>query len=457
MLDINEVIKKQRIFFNSGTTKSISFRKEQLKKLRDAIVKNEEQIMDALKKDLNKSSFEAYATEIGIVLDEIRFMLKHLDSWAKPRKVKTPISQFKATSRIYKEPYGVVLIMAPWNYPFQLALAPLVGAIAAGNCAVIKPSEDAKNTSAILYKMMWQNFDPAFIAVVQGGIEESQALLKERFDYIFFTGSVSVGKIVMEAAAKYLTPVTLELGGKSPCIVDETANLELAAKRIIWGKLINAGQTCVAPDYVLVQKNVKVFLIEHMIDYIRKFYGDYPIDNQDYVKIVNEKHFRRLLGLMKSGSILYGGQYDEINHKIAPTILDKVSLESPVMQEEIFGPILPILEFDSLNEAIDIVKKREKPLALYLFTTDKKAMTYTIDKTSFGGGCINDTIVHLVSHDMPFGGVGESGIGAYHGKASFDVFTHEKSVLNKSNRFDIPLRYPPYKKSALKTVKRFMK
>lgn len=457
MQNIKEIIERQRVFYDGATTKDVHFRKEKLKVLREAIIKNEQEIMEALKKDLNKSSFEAYATEIGMVLEEISYTIKHLSAWEKPKKVRTPITQFKSSSTIYSDPFGVVLIMSPWNYPFQLTLSPLVGAIAAGNCSIIKPSNYSPHTSAVINKLIWQNFDDTFISVIQGGREQNSALLEEKFDYIFFTGSVEVGKVVMEAASKHLTPVTLELGGKSPCIVDETANIDLAAKRIVWGKFLNAGQTCVAPDYLLVHSSVKGELINRLRHYIGEFYGEDPSMNADYPKIINEKHYHRLINLMKSGNVVFGGQYVDETLQIAPAIMNDVTWNSDIMQEEIFGPILPLLEFQNLNEAVSEIAQRPSPLALYLFTNDKNNEQYVIKKTSFGGGCINDTIVHLATPHMPFGGVGDSGMGGYHGRASFELFSHKKSILKKSNRIDLPLRYPPYKKSALRLLKKIMR
>ncbi len=451
-----KVIQKQRSFFETGKSKDIGFRIEKLKTLKKAVIENEKEIMEALKNDLNKSPFESYATEIGFLLEEINYTIKHISKWVKPKKVKSSLKHFPSSSYIYTEPYGVILIIAPWNYPFQLALSPLVGAIAAGNCSIIKPSEYSQHTSAILDKLIRENFDESFITVVRGGREVAQKLLDEKFDYIFFTGSVQVGKIIMEAASKHLTPVTLELGGKSPCIVDETANIDLAAKRIIWGKSLNAGQTCVAPDYLLVQKNMKDKLINKMSEYITKFYGTDPLTNKQYPKIINEKHFNRLLKLMENGNIVCGGQYTDETMHIAPTIIDGVTLESPIMQEEIFGPLLPVLEFENLNQALTVVNKYPKPLALYLFTNDKQKEKYVINNTSFGGGCINDTIIHLATPHMPFGGVGESGMGAYHGKASFDTFSHKKSVMKKSNILDVPLKYPPFEDD-LRLLKKVMK
>ncbi len=456
MNNMNEAVRKQRLFFEKGITKGIDYRIQNLKTLKQAIVTHEKGIIEALKKDLNKAPFEAYATEIGLVLEELEYIVKHLRNWAKPRKVKTPITHFLSASYQYSEPYGIVLIMSPWNYPFQLTIAPLIGSMAAGNCTIVKPSEYSSHTAEIIERLLCENFDESYITVVRGGREANKTLLDEKFDYIFFTGSVSVGRVVMESASKHLTPVSLELGGKSPCIVDETANLDMAAKRIVWGKYLNAGQTCVAPDYLLVHKNVKNELITKMRKYIEEFYGSDPLNNPDYPKIINDKHFNRLLGLIQNETIAVGGNYNDQTHRIAPTILDNVTWDRPIMQEEIFGPLFPVLEFESLNDVIGTVNHHPKPLALYFFTQDRKREQYVIDNTSFGGGCINDTVVHLATSYMPFGGVGDSGMGGYHGKASFDTFSHQKSILKKSTLFDIPLRYPPYK-DKLKLLKRIMR
>lgn len=416
-----------------------------LKTLQKSIIAHESEIFDALKKDLNKSPFEAYETEVGITLQELQYVIKHVRSWAKPKRVKTPLLHFKSTSFILSEPYGVVLIMSPWNYPLQLSIAPLIGSIAAGNCTLIKPSAYSPATSAVIAKIVRECFDEGFVAVIEGGREANQALLKEKFDYIFFTGSVEVGKTVMAAAAENLTPVTLELGGKSPCIVDCNTNLEITARRIVWGKCLNAGQTCVAPDYLLVHKDVKNDLLNSMKKYIAEFYGQHPHKSEDLPKIINRKHFDRVKELLNCGKTVVGGQYDEKTLKISPTILDDVSWDEPVMQEEIFGPVLPVLEFDDLSQVIETVNKRPKPLALYLFTTSKQTEKKILENIPFGGGCINDTIVHLATSYMPFGGVGESGMGRYHGRWSFDTFSHKKSILKKSNLIDIKLRYPPYR------------
>lgn len=451
---IKKLVDEQKEYFSSGKTKELEFRLERLRTLRKAVEENEDEIMNALKEDLNKSPFESYATEIGFVLDEIKYYLKQLPGWVKRKRVKTPLMHFLSSSYIYTEPYGITLIISPWNYPFQLALVPLIGSIAAGNCAIIKPSEYSPNTSAIIEKIISGYFEKSHVAVVQGGVEVSKELLKRKFDYIFFTGSTTVGKKIMKAAAEHLTPVTLELGGKSPCIVGETADLKLAARRTVWGKFLNAGQTCVAPDYIMVQRCVKEKFIKNMKEYIIEFYGTNSLQNDEYPKIINADHFQRLIGLMNSGNIVYGGRHNEQSLKIEPTIIDNVSWDSVIMEEEIFGPLLPILEFDDLEDVVRKVNQKPKPLALYLFTTEKKREEYILESISFGGGCINDTIVHLASQHMPFGGVGESGIGSYHGKNSFDTFSHKKSIMKKSNLFDIPLRYPPYKKwlSLLKKI-----
>lgn len=442
MEDLKELVQNQRRYFDTNKTKDVSFRLAQLKKLYDWVKRNADSIASALKSDLNKPPFEAYATETGIVLEEIRFAVKHLKRWAKPKRVRTPLTQFKSKSYILSEPYGVALIMSPWNYPFQLTVAPLVAAIAAGNCAVVKPSAYSPATTAIIAEMAEQLFSKNYVAVVQGGREENQGLLKEKFDYIFFTGGVSVGKTVMRAAAENLTPLSLELGGKSPCIVDKTADIPLTARRIVWGKFLNAGQTCVAPDYLLVDSGIKDALVEEIKAVVKTFYGENPLQNDDYPKIINKKHFYRILGLVE-GEPLCGGKYDPDTLKIEPTVINS-HWSSAAMSEEIFGPLLPVISFDDIGEAIAAVKSRPKPLALYLFTTDKETESRVLSQLSFGGGCINDTVVHLATVHMPFGGVGESGMGGYHGKFGFDTFSHKKSILKKSLKLDIKLRYPPY-------------
>ena len=455
MMEYKSMLHTQRAYFQTGDTKDVEFRIRQLKKLYQWITVHEQEIMDALYMDLNKSNFEAYATEIGIVKEEIRYTLKHLRKWAAPKRVPTPITQFPSKSVIYPEPYGIVLIMSPWNYPFQLTIAPLVGAICAGNCAVVKPSAYSPHTTKVMADMLRELFQEKYIAVVEGGRQENQALLNEKFDYIFFTGSVNVGKYVMEKASAHLTPVSLELGGKSPCIVDETADLKLAAKRIVWGKFLNSGQTCVAPDYILVQNSVKDKLVRYMEKYIRKMFGKDPMQNPDYPKMINEKHFNRVLGLTERAHIVCGGGSDVDMLKIEPTVLDQVTWESPVMQEEIFGPLLPVLTFYDIEEAIQMVNARPRPLALYYFMKDKQREAMMLIQVSYGGGCINDTIVHLATSHMPFGGVGNSGMGGYHGKDSFDTFTHKKSIMKKSVLLDIPIRYAPFK-NKLNILKKLM-
>lgn len=455
--NISAIVNKQRDFFATGQTLDLSFRVEQLRRLKSCIKSRQEEIFAALKKDLNKAPYESYATEVGLVLEEISFALKHLPQWVRPRKVKTPLVSFPGQSYIYPQPYGVALIMSPWNYPFMLTLVPLVGALAAGNCAVLKPSAYAAHTSALLAKLFRENFPEEYIAVIEGGREANQALLQQKFDYIFFTGSIGVGKTVMHAAAEHLTPVTLELGGKSPCIVDEDANLDLAARRITWGKFLNAGQTCVAPDYLLVHRKVKEELLAKMARAIRDFYGENPLENPDYPKIINEKHFDRLLSYLQGGRVVVGGTFHREKLVIAPTLLEEVSWEDPVMEEEIFGPIMPVLTFDHLEEVIQAVNARPRPLACYYFTTDRAKAEAIIHRIPFGGGCINDTVVHVASTYLPFGGIGDSGLGRYHGKASFDTFSHQKGVIKQSSKLDIAVRYPPYHEGKLKLLQKLMK
>ncbi|WP_434297798.1 aldehyde dehydrogenase [Clostridium sporogenes] len=445
MESIRNILKKQKSFFEKGYTKDINFRIETLKKLKHNIKMNENNIFKALKIDLNKSEFETFITEIGIVYDEINGAIKNIKKWSKPKKVKTPITNFLASSYIYNEPYGVALIIAPWNYPFQLIMAPLVGAISAGNCVLLKPSELAVETEKIIVKIIKETFSDEYIGVVTGGVKESEALLKEKFDYIFYTGGINVGKIVMRAAAEHLTPITLELGGKSPCIVDKDANIDLAARRITWGKFLNAGQTCVAPDYLVVHRNIKEKLISSIENYIIEFFGENAFESEEYPRIINERHFKRLEGYLKEGKIVSGGKTDISNLYIEPTIIEGINLKNRIMEEEIFGPIFPVIEFEGMDEVIDIIKNNPKPLALYYFSEDKEKQEFIIKNISFGGGCINDTIMHLSTSTLPFGGVGSSGIGGYHGRASFDTFSHKKSILKKSNLIDIKIRYAPFK------------
>ncbi|KEJ02224.1 aldehyde dehydrogenase [Clostridium botulinum] len=445
MENIRNILEKQKSFFDKGYTKDINFRIEALKKLKHNIKINENNIFKALKIDLNKSEFETFITEIGIVYDEINGAIKNIKKWSKPKKVKTPITNFLASSYIYNEPYGVALIMSPWNYPFQLIMAPLVGAISAGNCVLLKPSELAIETEKIIVKIIKDTFSDEYIGVITGGIEESTALLKEKFDYIFYTGGINVGKIVMRAAAEHLTPITLELGGKSPCIVDKDANIDLAARRIAWGKFLNAGQTCVAPDYLVVHRNIKEKLISSIENYILEFFGENTFESEDYPRIINERHFKRLEGYLKEGKIVSGGNTDINNLYIEPTIIEGINFENRIMEEEIFGPIFPVIEFENIDKVIDIVKNNPKPLALYYFSENKEKQEFIIKNISFGGGCINDTIMHLSTSTLPFGGVGSSGIGGYHGRASFDTFSHKKSILKKSDLIDVKIRYAPFK------------
>ncbi|MBE2973981.1 aldehyde dehydrogenase [Priestia megaterium] len=434
MNNYQELTKKQLSFFRSGKTKDVAFRIETLKKLRELVVRHEDDILKAVKADLNKPEMEAKRAEVGLVLSEIDFAVKNLAEWAAPKEVETPSTHAGAKSYIYQDPYGLALVIAPWNYPFQLAVSPVVGAIAAGNCVVLKPSELTPHTSSLLAKMFNENFPGEYMTVVEGEVETSTALLKENFDYIFFTGSTMVGKIVAEAAAKHLTPVTLELGGKSPTIVHEDANIEEAAKRIARGKFANAGQTCVAPDYILVQRNVKDELLANLKQVVTNTYGEDVSQNLDFPHVVSEKHFDRLNSFLTNGDIVFGGKTDRSRLFIEPTVLDNISWEDNVMQDEIFGPILPVIVYDEISEVIEAIVKRPKPLALYLFSEDEAVQDHILNSVSFGGGSINDTINHMTSHYLPFGGVGDSGMGAYHGKASFDTFSHAKSILKRSNK-----------------------
>lgn len=452
---IEKIVLAQRQFFKSGATRDVSFRIEQLNKLRSALIAKEAEVIDALRKDLNKSEQEAFTTEIGIVYKELSYVIKKIRKWAKPRRVKTALTHFGSRGRIHPEPYGTVLIIAPWNYPWQLAIAPLIGALAAGNTAIIKPSELTPAVSGVISSLIKETFPEQYVAVVEGGPDTSTRLLEQQMDYIFFTGSIPVGKIVMQAAAKKLIPVTLELGGKSPCIVHKDTPLELTAKRIIFGKFTNAGQTCIAPDYLLVHQSVKEQLVHHLKEAITEFHGDSPLHNLDYGQIVSEKHFRRLSDFLSNGSIRHGGNSDADKLLIEPTLLDDITWDMPVMQEEIFGPILPILTYEHLDEVITTVNDRPKPLALYLFTKDSGVQDKILSSISFGGGCVNDTLMHLATPHLPFGGVGESGMGAYHGEHSFETFSHMKSVLRQTNMFDFSFRYPG--KDGLKLLRKLMK
>ena len=456
-MEIQELIKKQREYFATGATKPVAFRLEALGRLEREIKAREDRLHEALKKDLNKSGFESYMTETGLTLSELSYMKKHLKGFAKPRRHITPLAQFHGRSFSVKEPYGVTLIMSPWNYPFMLCMEPLVGAIAAGNCCVLKPSAYAPATSAAIKELCEAIFPPEYVAVVEGGRAENTALLEQRFDYIFFTGGVTVGKLVMEKASRFLTPVTLELGGKSPCIVDHTADLKVAARRLAFGKYLNGGQTCVAPDYLLIEEGVKDRFLAYFEQSVREMLGEKPLENPDYPKIINQKHFDRLMGLMKCGTLRMGGGADPETLKIAPTVLDGVKPEEAVMQEEIFGPILPVLTFREIREAEQFVQEREKPLACYIFTKDKAVEKRLLCSLSFGGGCVNDTIIHLATSRMGFGGVGNSGMGSYHGRKSFETFSHEKSIVKKYNWIDMPIRYQPYTKAKERLLRFFLK
>lgn len=454
---MNDCILAQRRFFSSGNTFPLASRLDSLRRLRGAIESHEAELLAALRADLGKPEFEAFVSEIGFIYEDLRYVEKNLKRWMRPEKFWSPLTTFPARSFLYREPLGVVLIIAPWNYPFQLLMAPLVGALAAGNCAVLKPSELAPHTSAVIQKLISSAFPEEIVAVVEGGKAETEALLAEKFDHIFFTGGSAVGKIILAKAAETLTPVTLELGGKSPCIVDSDADLETAAKRIVWGKFFNAGQTCVAPDYLLVQNSVRVPLVEKLQAAVLSFYGADPRMSPDYARIINDRHFSRLVGLLQGQKLFSGGQSVASERYLAPTILEPANAESPVMQEEIFGPILPVVSYDRLEDAMGIVRSRSKPLALYYFSRDASRQKEILEKLSFGGGCVNDVLMHLSDPNLPFGGVGESGMGAYHGKRSFEVFSHAKGVLKKSARWDLPFRYPPYGARMLAFVKRIQK
>ena len=435
---------------------NIAARKETLIKLLNVIITHENEIIEALYEDFKKPAFEAVLTETNYVISELKDTIKNIHKWARPKKVFPSLLNFPSTDYIYKEPYGKVLIIAPWNYPFQLALCPLISAVAAGNQVVLKPSELTPKTSEIISKIIEKTFDVNHVEVKQGGLEVSQKLLSERWDYIFFTGSVPVGKIVAKAAAENLTPITLELGGKNPCIIDNTANLKLAAKRIVWGKFINAGQTCIAPDYILIQKDMKSHFIKYMKLEIIKAYGDNPKSSPDYARIINTKNWLRLANMIEENKVIFGGQTDVEDRYISPTLIDESSVDTLIMQDEIFGPLLPILSYENEGDINRIISKYEKSLSLYVFTEDKKFAKKIIKHYSFGGGCINDTVVHFSNKRLPFGGVGHSGIGAYHGSLSFDIFSHKKGIVKKANWLDLPMRYAPYK-DKLKSIQKLLK
>ena len=450
--EIGALLEGQRTYYRSGATLPVKFRVAQLKRIYAAVQKYQQEIGDALRSDLGKSHDEGFMCEIGLVLSEISYMIKHVKHFAKRKRVKTPLAQFCSRSYRQPVPYGNVLIMSPWNYPFLLTFDPLVDALAAGNTAIVKPSAYAPATGKAVQKILEECFAPAYVAVVTGGRAENAALLEQKFDMIFFTGSQAVGKEVLRRAAEHLTPAVLELGGKSPCIVDASANIKLAARRIVFGKYLNCGQTCVAPDYILCERAVKDEFVCAVIAEIKRQYGENPLENVDYGKIINEKHFARLCGLMDAKKVVFGGNTSPDTCQIAPTVMDNVTFEDAVMGEEIFGPILPILTFDDFDTVIAELKMKDKPLALYLFTSDKKHMKRVTTELSYGGGCINDVVIHLATAEMGFGGVGESGMGAYHGKAGFDAFSHDKSIVDKKTWIDLPMRYQPYKSRLYKKL-----
>ena len=451
-----QVKAEQEMFLRSGITLDVNFRIRQLKRLKEAIKAHDVLIYDALKKDLNKPVFESYVTELGSVYSEIDYMIKHVKDWAKPKRVPTSLAHFYSKSHIYQEPYGRVLIIAPWNFPIQLSFVPLVGAITAGNCVVLKPSELAPYTARVIQQIIESVFAREYVAVEQGDGKVSQQLLKDDVDYCFFTGSTQVGKAIMETASQTLTPVTLELGGKSPVIVAKDTNIKHAAQRIVWGKFTNAGQTCIAPDYLLVDEVIRDDLISAIIEVIEEYYTKKPLENSDYSKMINKRHFKRVKKLMKNQSVIYGGGSNKEMLTIEPTLVLEPELDTELMQEEIFGPILPILTYREVSQAVEFIRSKDKPLALYLFTQDKALKEYIIKNLSFGGAAINDTLIHQSNYNLPFGGVGASGMGQYHGKYSLETFSHPKSVIEKTDLFDIKLRYPPYKDCALKFIKKIM-
>ena len=455
--EIRQIVENQRTYFYTGATLPLSHRIEALKKIQSYILTHEAEIGKAIRKDLGKSDFESYMCETGLVLSEITYMLKHIRSFAKEKNVLTPLAQFHSRSFKKPSPYGVALIMSPWNYPFLLTIDPLIDALAAGNTVVLKPSAYSPYTSAVIQSMIEECFDTRYVAVITGGRAENTCLLNEHFDYIFFTGSQTVGKEVMRHAAAHLTPVTLELGGKSPCIVEESANIKLAARRIVFGKYLNCGQTCVAPDYIYCDRKIKDQLLAEIKRQIKRQFRSEPLTNKNYGKIINEKHFDRITKLIDSSKVVFGGKCDRTTLKIEPTVMDHVTFDDAVMQEEIFGPILPILTYDSLDQAIHKINSMPHPLALYVFTSDNTAARKVTARCGFGGGCINDTIIHLATSEMGFGGFGESGMGSYHGKDGFRTFSHYKSIVDKKTWLDLPMRYQPYRKINEKLIHLFLK
>lgn len=455
--EIRGILEAQRAFFAQGSTLSVDFRIQALRRLRSAIQAHEGEINAALKQDLGKSGFESYMCEVGLTCSEITYMIGHVRRFASERTVPTPLAQFASRSYTKPSPYGVTLIMSPWNYPFMLTIDPLADALAAGNTAVLKPSAYSPHTSAVIQKLVAECFDPAYVAVVTGGRAENSCLLQAPFDHIFFTGSQAVGREVMRQAAERLTPVTLELGGKSPCIVDRTARLPLAAKRIVFGKFLNCGQTCVAPDYIYCDAAVKDALIREIIAQIQAQFGERPLENGNYGRIINQKHFDRINGLIDRSKVVFGGNARPDELRIEPTVMDRVTWDDPVMGEEIFGPVLPVLTYESLEDVVETVNQRPHPLALYLFSQSRENIRYVTSHCQFGGGCVNDTIIHLATSQMGFGGVGASGMGAYHGKTGFETFSHRKSIVDKKTWLDLPMRYQPYRDLSEKLIRLFLK
>lgn len=452
----SQILQNQREYFLTGETKNIKFRIRQLKNLRKAILDNEQNIYNALKTDLGKTEIESYMCEFALVINEIDYMLKHIKSFSKPKRVHTEIANFPAKAYTLPSPKGNVLIMSPWNYPFMLTMEPLVDAIAAGNTAIVKPSAYSKATSQLIFDIISKTFEPKYIASILGGREANQDLLTLKFDHIFFTGSKAVGHEVLKSAEKNMTTVTLELGGKSPCIVDKSAKIPLSAKRIVFGKFMNVGQTCVAPDYILVHESVKDKLLNELVLQIKRQYGENPLDDENYGKIISEKHFDKLISLLEGQNIYYGGKSNRQTLKIEPTIVVDPKLDSPIMTEEIFGPIIPVVTYSAYEEALEIIRRNDTPLATYIFSQNKNTINFFENSVQFGGGCINDTIMHLTTPRLAFGGVGESGMGAYHGKRGFDTFSHHKSIINKSTKMDVPLRYRPHSKFKKKMIKKFL-
>ncbi|MDI1355671.1 MAG: aldehyde dehydrogenase [bacterium] len=456
---IERMMRGQRLFFDEGNTKPFDFRIIQLKKLKESVKRHETEILAALRADFHKPNLEAFVTEIGVVYEEINYAIKHLADWMTPQQADTPLALQPSSSKIVSEPLGLVLIIAPWNYPFQLLISPLIGAISAGNCCLLKPSAKTAQTALVIGKIMGETFEENYIAVVQGPGSMVGPLLieKYRFDHIFFSGSTDVGKQIMKMAAEHLTPVTLELGGKSPAIVDKGSDLDLAAKRLVWAKFLNAGQTCVSPDYLLAHASVKEELVKKMVYYIGKFYGEEPIKSKDFTHIVNEKRFSILTNYLKNVHILHGGKFERETLCIEPTLVDGVSEDHALLQEEIFGPIFPVFTFNELEEVLSFIRKRRYPLALYAFTSNKKTEDFLIDQVEFGGGCINNALVHLANSNLPFGGVGQSGMGNYHGKHSFDTFSHKKSIVKSKTYFDLAIKYPPFSAKKEKWLRYFFR